>query len=67
MQFQPLLPHGNVGPVLPILKFLRRKWKSGSECEISLFLKYAGQTRYVHRLNVAKGPQLATSNKVQSH
>lgn len=67
MQFQPSLPHGNVGPVLSILKFLKRKWKSGFEGEISQFLKYTVQTRRSTGWLWLKDQQLATSNEVQSH
>lgn len=50
IQFQPLLPNGNVEPVCQ-LHFLKRNQKPRFECEISQFLKRAGQTCYVRRLN----------------
>lgn len=34
-----MLPHGNVGPVLQVLQFLKRNQSSGVECNISPFLK----------------------------
>lgn len=55
IQFQPLFSLGHVGPLLPVLSFLKRNRKSRFKCEVPQFLKQAGQTRYIQRLGMAKG------------